>query len=136
MIKWLAIDPGATIGWAFGWANLHNDPGVHVEVCGRVDPLHLNDLQPMIEVADAVAIERYTPRHKHLSGDSTIAVSTGVKIAVMAEDAGKPVCWQTASAAKGVITNQKLKAMNLWAPSPHIRDAIRHLVIATRTRKG
>lgn len=44
-----------------------------------------------------------------------------------------PLYQQQASAAKGVMTDKRLKLMGLWIKGqPHARDAIRHLVIATR----
>lgn len=149
-----AVDPGETTGWAAGYVQVgggsleveeHGEISCAFDEFGSDGVLELADeASHWFAQADADAarrvlvIEDFTLRHGvMLSGRSALSpvrVASGL-VSVLLDrmlllDA---VRWQSASDAKGVITDERLKRMGLWIKGkPHARDAVRHLVIAGR----
>ena len=136
MMNWLAIDPGKTVGWATGY---RGDEGyIELMGCGEL-PSHesIRRIGEVIEIfgVQRVAIER--PSMKPRTGGDDISREVGRELNnVLIDEYEMPIHWQTASDAKGVITDKRLKDMGFWMPGkPHARDAIRHLIIAIRREK-
>lgn len=131
-MRCLAIDPGQTVGWAVGWMMPN---GVHVADWGELDrgAFSVADLATAYEVTDVV-VEKFVPRGQRLKAGHSVAIEVADHVRIMCiEFLEVEFHWQQASDAKGVITDDRLKKMDLWVPGkPHARDAIRHLIIALR----
>lgn len=131
-MRCLAIDPGKTVGWAVGW-EVNGQP-----VVADFGQLAYTDFSPGKIIMDLaitdVVVEQFTPRGQRLKAGHRIAIEVADHIKwQVSEMDGVKLHWQQASDAKGVITDDRLKKMELWVTGkPHARDAIRHLVIALR----
>ena len=133
-MRWLAVDPGKTVGWATGW----REPSGEVVVHSYGEASHLDAKQILLDAIDdaevtSVVMETFVMLDNRLREGAVITLKVIAELASIIRSQELPLYQQQASAAKGVITDQRLKSMHLWvAGKPHARDAIRHLIIATR----
>ena len=137
----LAIDPGVTTGWA-----LLNKGDL--KSWDQINPLGRNKpaLEPVVQLIHnyaplmpVVVIEKfllYAHRRKQQTGSTFPAVEVIGATRLTTQQLQLVLVEQSASQAKGLVTDQKLRAMEMWLPGlPHVRDAVRHALYYVLTKK-
>lgn len=89
--------------------------------------------------ADVLVCESFRVRVGETSADpralSPVRINAKVGLAVSLYKPGVQIVEQSASQAKGVITDERLKRWGLWVEGhKDARDALRHLVVFGRSR--
>ena len=130
----LGIDPGGTTGAAVVVA-----PGIVARPADLVYAQEfefeafLDALHEIIGLAELVAVERYTigPRTIKFSRQPQALYAIG---AIMAECRKSRVemVLQNPADAKSAFSDGTLKLFGMHSPSPHVRDATRHALLACR----
>jgi hypothetical protein len=136
----LGLDPGGTTGWCL--ATFKEDGSVRWNYNQLGPEPHHDELFSLLEAFDApnfhVVCESFEFRQgKQRQGivlDSCEYI--GVVKLFAQQRPGTPVVFQTAGAAKGFVSNDKLRAMELWkgVAWKHAMDATRHVVTYAVTR--
>jgi hypothetical protein len=156
----LCIDPGKTIGLAWGALELANEWNRMVVGFGdvRCEPGKQwkdGDVNGVMQVLSKIAelggeevkiivVEKTViiPGRVKRSGDilQTAGVEAMLRLALATKWWNGQLIEQMASSAKGIVTDARLRKLDLWIPGNekrHIRDALRHLVLLMRRiRKG
>lgn len=149
----LAVDPGETTGWAL-WTDDESDAGEDDLVLGNgwvtwgeEGPARgsheENEVAKGLIVAlvdeDVIVVEDFILRptgNARRSGLSPVRITARLEALAFSFDLDLTWVYQQASAAKGVVTDERLKGLGLWVRgAPHARDAIRHLVLYLRSAK-
>lgn len=134
----IGLDPGGTTGWSTYSAMLMPGPEYLDQTweAGHLGPddhhldlyefLGLQQVETTIVVCESFEFRQYKQRDNiNLMSREYI----GVAKLFAQERLPHPVVFQTAGAAKGFVTDEKLKAMGLWVPGwKHAMDARRHTV--------
>jgi len=145
MTRVLAIDPGVTTGWVFGWS-------VRELVSGQIGPRRgwrreygaAADLVGLVREhhAEVVVLEDFILRlpagSSGRDGLAPVRV-TAMFLAMLGRDwfDDGSVVFQSASDAKGVITDARLKNEGLWIRGQeHARDAMRHWLLYQRKQSA
>lgn len=119
----LALDPGQTtgVGWRTDKGELHGIQWPGEDIAAVLHGFHA------LHGLDEIVIENFLSRPGaavNLSAPETIG-----RILAWAEEHEVPVIRQSPSAAKTVITKDRLRALGGWVRSmEHARDALRHLL--------
>lgn len=150
----LAVDPGGTTGVAAGHYELLGSmkrtvtTGQRMHKTAEVKGDWLEQANTIVQLAVRwaytaqvehhipadrlhVVFENYIPDPKRVGAGATDLSPVWVGApagAMIVNELGLDVVWQTASEAKGYATNERLKQWGLWVVgSAHERDANRHL---------
>lgn len=140
MYRILALDPGGTTGWASLTAENVPHPDGYDELlnitwsCGQIGPenhyLKLFNFLGIQQVSDFTVIsESFEYRNRARPGlDLSSKEYIGVT-QLFCEERNVPLVMQTAGAAKGFVSDGKIKTAHLWFPGQkHAMDATRHLL--------
>jgi hypothetical protein len=146
----IAIDPGVTTGWAMfvvkKFAML--DPNYKIMdnvVCWRGEDLDGDEneqVRTLLRLIRSrpqahVVIEDFTLRKFTRDRELLAPVRIGAKIEYGMFVDRRKVNWQQPALAKTTLTDERLKALGLWAQmSPHTRDSIRHALTYLRRVKS
>jgi hypothetical protein len=136
----IAFDPGGTTGWAsYQATKILNDEGVaeYYDIkwnFGTLGPdRHHQQLTDLLELSETdiyhVVCESFDDRPEKQSATEMISRDYIGVISLWGQQSKHPIHMQTASMAKGFVTDKKLKVMDLWSLSKHSRDATRHLIL-------
>lgn len=158
----MGIDPGETTGWAIGTI----EPRTEIAMFGQIngDELIAGGLDvdyPQEKYAsyraiclalmqivtneqvDVCVIEDFTLRQLTTTKAEGISpVRIGAMLCVwlyeiMPTEREIRVSWQTPAQAKTVVTDKRMKDLDLWVPGlPHANDAIRHVDLYRRRLAG
>lgn len=141
----IALDPGGTTGWA----SLSFEPskplrGGYEGDISHLDPLwnvgqmgpneHHKQLYNFLEERDngdlSVVCESFEFRQgKQREGINLMSREYIGLVKLFRDDRRVPTFFQTAAQAKMFVTDEKIKALDLWWPGKkHAMDAMRHLV--------
>lgn len=134
MKRIVALDPGGTTGWAS--YTEYEDPAVMKFDWGQIGPeehhLKLHNFLGLQQTDEfKIVCESFEFRQGKQRANINLISKEYIGIAKLfaAERLRSPVVFQTAGAAKGFVTDPKLKIMGLWVPGKqHARDALRHLL--------
>lgn len=133
----IAVDPGATVGWAIAHLQEHWQPNsiaagqsTSEDWC---DWCEANFTEECLVIVEKFTITARTAANSQEGSHVTIGV-----IEIMRHVARRTGATfddsQTPSAAKRFATDAQLKKIGLWKPGQdHARDAIRHLVLGLTT---
>ena len=144
----LAVDPGETTGWAL------LDRGV-LKRCGQITPIEshqpnlaaatsllrsvLREQRLMGDPVPIVVMEKfflYPHKRKQQTGSTFPTVEVIGVLRLTAQQLGLRVIEQSASMAKTLVTDDRLKSLKFWVPGKkHARDAIRHALYYVLTKK-
>lgn len=138
----IAIDPGETIGWAvlakgtiIRWGQIK--PVAHK----RPD---LQRASLLVKLASrynspVLVMERFNLYAHKRKSQTNSSFPTVEVIGVIKHEAQKlklPVREQSASQAKGLVPDKRLRELDFWLPGQrHARDAIRHALYYALTKK-
>jgi hypothetical protein len=112
----VALDPGGTTGWAT-WTD-----GPQEEWSWG-----LQQTQDFTLISETFDFRQHDNNRTKVNLISREYI--GVAKLFAAERMSTPVVLQTPAQAKTFVTDEKLKAMDLWVPGKvHARDALRHLI--------
>lgn len=143
----LAVDPGETTGWALwrggeeGVATFRNG----AVVWGQIGPARgregeieaVGHLVRKVSDGDIVVVEDFILRptgNARRSGLSPVRITARLETLCAARGLDVEWVYQQASAAKGVVTDTRLRDLGLWVRGQvHARDALRHLVLYLRS---
>ena len=131
----LALDPGKVTGWAIATDNILDQTGEYEwgVFCGQLlDSLWVsteNELRFCDVKIDEVVCERFliTERTLKVARQMEPLYTIGVVVAVC-KWFGVPLVFQTATEAKQLVPDSRLRLMGWYVPKGHARDAVRHLV--------
>lgn len=140
-MKVLALDPGGTTGWAMysceeivepfnSTSEFYNEKWV----AGQLDrPGHHEQLYTLLELMHAdpfhVVTESFEFRQRARNGLVLISLEYIGVAELFCQQRQLQLKRQTASMAKGFVTDDKIKNMELWkSGQPHAMDATRHLL--------
>lgn len=128
----LGIDPGGATGVAL--VEVSPLRILVAEEYSTVDML--TNLRPLVRRADLVSIERYTisQRTLKLTRQLDALYLIGATIMVCFEE-GVPLELEMPVNAKTAFPNEVLKSYGVWHSSRHVRDALRHALIALRRHR-
>lgn len=144
-----AIDPGRTSGfavfvtekgvWAAHEVGLGGCGWQHLRRFRRGEVGQAEALYVLIERfgPDAVVIEDFILDTRRASGKRSLLSPVRITAMLEYELSGRmPITKQSASDAKSVITDRRLKRWGYWTPaSTHARDATRHGLLFLRRSK-
>jgi hypothetical protein len=137
-MKLISLDPGGTTGIAQA---IFNPRRTHVgNICvDEFGPEHYKKLYKYLvgESPNVIIYERFLfqRRSQHVDLVSREYIGVIKLYAEMISDVS--LAPQTASNAKGIWTDSKLKHLNLWVKGmPHGMDAVRHLLYFVDTKLG
>lgn len=128
----VSLDPGGTTGWVT-WTSPAKGPEEFT--CGQFGPdehhkrlfsfLEDQHIHQTVVVCESFEFRQNRQRDNiNLMSREYIGVTK-----LFGQERNVPVVFQTAGAAKAFVTDQKIKAMGLWAPGyKHAMDAMRHLI--------
>ena len=134
----LCLDPGNTTGWCLFINGQFSEGGQITTIIDNVNEhgqkCHLcwDNLKLLFEMTKPtmLVVENYRvyshklDRHT-FSEVPTVRLIGGIDF--LAYQLGLPIAYQMAASAKGFVTDERLKAWNLWQDGlRHCRDAIRH----------
>lgn len=129
---YLALDPGGTTGWV---RYSPEAPSLMRFVTGQLGPEeHHERLYALLEREHTqkytVICESFEFRQNKQRDNINLMSREYIGVVkLFRKERNVPVVFQTAGAAKGFVTDEKLKAMGLWVPGQkHAMDAMRHLV--------
>lgn len=141
----LAFDPGGTTGWAYasGGSSTGLDFGYD---SGQIGPHeHHSELWSFLEAQWAplpstpleITFESFEYRNLSRSGLVLVSKEYIGIIKLFCQHHDITPTERTASAAKHMISDDKIHALGLWKPSrPHAMDATRHLLTHLVVGKG
>jgi hypothetical protein len=130
----LALDPGGTTGWAL----VQQDEFAELYNVGQIGPGdHHKVLWNMISKLNAqhvdfrLVCESFEFRQGKQRAGIVLVSKEYIGICKLFGQCfpETPVVFQTASQAKAFVTDEKIKALDLWSPgNKHAMDAMRHLI--------
>lgn len=125
----IALDPGITTGVAY----LSDERIIHTD---HIMPTHLNFTKYLASYAPTeIVYERFFYQRRNKVELYPVEVIGVIKL--FAEQYDIPLYAQTASQAKGLFTDDKIKLMDLWVKGQvHGMDALRHLLYHMVITKG
>lgn len=137
----IALDPGGTTGWATYTCDemLNTEDKIErsdvVWTCGQIGPgehhLALDEFLGNQQVAKYYVVCESFEFRKDKQRDN-IVLSSLEYIGVakrFCQERELNIYMQTASMAKGFVSDEKIKALSLWSPGhKHAMDAYRHLI--------
>lgn len=133
MKRVVSLDPGQTTGWA-AWTD-YEDKSVSQFTCGQIGPQEhhkaLFDMLGMLHTSEyAIVCERFEYRNRSRPGLELISREyIGVTRLFVQERSDVHLEMQSASQAKGFVTDAHIKKLGLWSPGDrHAMDAYRHLL--------
>lgn len=147
MERIIALDPGGTTGWAM-WTKMYNYVPGSGQYLGEDDKFswgqlgpheHHEELFALLEhmhvqeytiVCESFEFRQYRQRENiNLMSREYIGVVKLFRQQRSEIASFSPVVFQTAGQAKGFVSDEKLKAIDLYpSGQKHARDALRHLI--------
>lgn len=128
----LGIDPGGTTGIA-----VLEVPSLRVLVAEEFDIVGVfENLRHLVKSVDLVTVERYTisQRTLKMTRQSDALYIIGATMLVCLEE-GVPMELESPTNAKNAFPNEMLKAHGVWHTSTHVKDAMRHALLAMRRHR-
>jgi hypothetical protein len=128
----VALDPGGTTGWAT-WTDGPQEEWSWGQIGPQEHHKELNDFLGLQQTQDFILVCETFDFRQHDNNRTKVNLISreyiGVAKLFAAERMSTPVVLQTPAQAKTFVTDEKLKAMDLWVPGKvHARDALRHLI--------
>jgi hypothetical protein len=132
MVRIIALDPGGTTGWA----TATEDGGTTSYNCGQIGPnVHHSQLYTFLELqhsskSDCVVYESFEFRQGAQRANLNLMSREYIGVIRLFEQERRVATFhQTAAQAKGLVSDTKIKKLDLWYPGwQHAMDAFRHLL--------